>query len=232
MAGGRCLLQTGLSDEELIKEFVDLHPDFTAFFVSYSPADGMTLSMLIRYLVHCYDKNSSIAVEHKASWVIKKKESALRAGFPMVSINGAMKFTESAENIIFNKDPEFSDIIVRYLSLQFSNDFQMYMIYRELYHNVMLELQAFRFPKPSDLAKAKQNGEEILMDIEKLEYKMFSGDEDRTLKSLLYESAYKASLDLRPEQLISRRERNEPLVDITPYGSDYEIPKLKFIGDQ
>lgn len=232
MSVGRCLINTGNPDEEVIKEFISLHPDFDIFKKTYIPAIGITIPMIVRYIVHCYDKNSAIAIEHKAKWMIKKKEAALRSKFPTRSDNGAIKFTKEAEDIIFCKDIEVSKLIVRYQSMQFDNDFQMYSIYKELYHNVMLELQLFKFDKPSDLAKAIQNGEGILKDIEKLEYKIFSGDEERTLKSMLYEEAYKSSLELRPEHLATKREEGENIVDINPYGEGYKPSKLKFLNDQ
>lgn len=228
---GRCLINTGNPDESVIEEFIALHPDFEQFEKLHAEKEGITLPMIIRYIVNCYDKNSSIAVEHKAKWIVKKKESATRAKLPTYSDNGAIKFTKESEDIIFCKNEEISKLIVRYLSLQFDNDFQMYMIYRELYHNVMMELQKFTFDKPSDLQKAIQNGEGILKDIEKLEYKLFSGDEERTLKSMLYEEAYKSSLELRPEQLVTKRENGEDLVDVKPYG-DYKATKQHFLNDQ
>lgn len=231
MSIGRCLINTGDPDDQIIDEFIALHPEFEAFEKTYTEREGITLPMLVKYIVYCYDKNSTIAIEHKAKWIFKKKEAATRAKFPTLSDNGAIKFTKESEDIIFCKDKSVSELIVRYLSLQFDNDFQMYMIYRELYHNVMMELQKFTFDKPSDLQKAIQNGEGILKDIEKLEYKLFSGEEERSLKSMLYEEAYKSSLELRPEQLVTKRENGEDLVDIKPYG-EYKAQKQRFLNDQ
>ena len=231
MATGRCLINTSNPDVDVLREFSELHTDFAAFVFSFEVPMGMTLPMLIRYMTLCYDKNSSIAIEHKGKWILKKKESAIRAKFPTWQDNGATKFTEEAESIIFNKNVLFLEIVTRYLAIQFDTDFQIYIVYKEMLLNVLMEIMKFKFDNPGQTAKAKQNADEIQEDIEKLEYKIFSGNEERTLKSLLYEEAYKSSLELRPESIVTKREAGEPIVDIKPYGENYEMPKAKFIGD-
>lgn len=232
MATGRCLCNTGLPDDELIKEFSDLHEDLLKFVQTFICPSGLTIPMLIRYIVFCYDKNSAVAIEYKSKWIQKKKVAATRAKFPTFQDNGATKFTAEAEDIIFNKNIPFGQTIVTYLAVQWDGDWELYCVYKDLHHNVMKELQKFDFNKPSDLKTAKQNGEDIKDDIEKLEYKFFSGQEEGELKSLLYESAYKASLELRPEHLATKRENNEPLVDINPYQEGYMPEKLKFLDDK
>ena len=232
MATGRCLCNTGLPDDELVKEFSDLHEDLAEFVRTFDCPKGLTIPMLIRYTVYCYDKNSAVAIEYKSKWIQKKKVAATRAKFPTYQDNGATKFTEESENIIFNKNIPFGQIIVRYLAVQWDSEWEIYCVYRELQHNVMKELQKFDFNKPSDLKTAKQNGEDIQHDIEKLEYRFFSGNEEATLKALLYEDAFKASLELRPEHLATKRENGEQLVDINPYGDGYSVDKLKFLNDE
>lgn len=232
MSIGRCLLNSGLPDAELLDEFSDLHEEFAQFRSSFDPPSGLTLPMLIRYMIFAYDKNSAVAIEYKTKWILKKKVAATRAKFPTFQDNGATKFTPEAEDIIFNKNISFGQLIVTYLAIQWDGDWEMYCVFKDLYHNVMKELQRFNFNKPAELKTAKLNAEEIQHDIEKLEYKFFSGNESSDLKSLLYESAYKASLELRPEALATKRENNEPLVDINPYGDGYKIDTLKFLNDQ
>jgi len=232
MSVGRCLLNTGLPDAELLDEFSDLHEEFAQFRSSFDPPSGLTLPMLIRYMIFCYDKNSAVAIEYKTKWILKKKVAATRAKFPTFQDNGATKFTEESESIIFGRSIPFGQIIVRYLAIQWDSDWELYCVYKELSHNVMKELQKFDFSKPNDLKIAKQNGADIQHDIEKLEYKIFSGQEEMNLKSLLYADAYKASLELRPEFLASKRENGEPLVDINPYGDGYKVDTLKFLNDE
>ena len=228
---GRCLINTAGTDAEIYDEFISLHPEFREFAKKFVLPKGFNIPMLVRYLVFCYDKNSSIAIEHKARWMVKKREAAGRAKFPSEIRDNTLKFTAESEEIIFNKNPQFSDIIVRYLALQFENDFELYMVYKEMLHNVMKELQKYNFDKPSDLSKAKQNAQEIQEDIDKLEFKLFSGEEERTLKTMLYAEAYKSSLELRPEHVVTRNENGESVVDVEPYGKGYKPKKLKYVDD-
>jgi hypothetical protein len=229
---GRCLIDTSRSDQDIIDQFRSLHEDFQKFADEFQCPPGIELPMLIKYMVFAYDRNSHIAIDYKAQYIIKKKQSAIRAKFPTLSDNGATKFTKEAENIIFNKNEEFGRIIIRYLSLQFSNDWQIYIVYNEMLVNVLQELMAFKYDKPSDLAKAKDNERTIREDIAKMEYRMFSGEEMMELKTILYAEAYKASLELRPEFLATKRENGEKVVDINPYGENYEVDQLKFVDDK
>jgi len=229
---GRCLLNVGLPDEDLIIDFCNLHEDFKIFAQNEELPSSITLAMLIRYMVHCYDRNSAIVMQHKSEWIIKKKNSAIKAGFPLIKIDGSEKFISECEDIIFNKRASLNNVIVRYLALEFDNDFAMLSIYSEMYYNVMKDLQAYKFDKSIDFERLKKMAESIKDDIDRLDYKIFSGGEEREMKNVLYAFAYKRSLELRPESLISKKENGEPLVDINPYGDGYKVDKMKFLGDE
>ena len=228
----RCLLNTGLPDEDLILDFMALHDNFRVFVQNHTLPEGITFPMLIRYIVNCYDKNSAIVLQHKSEWIIKKKNSAIKAGFPLVMVDGKEKFPQQFEGVIFNKMPGFNDIVMCYLSIQFDSDFMMYSVFHEMYYNLMKDLQAYNFDKSIDFERTKKMAESIKDDIDRLDYKIFSGGEEREMKNVLYAFAYKRSLELRPESLISKKENGEPLVDINPYGDGYKVDKMKFTGDE
>lgn len=229
---GRCLLNTGLPDEDLIIDFRNLHEDFDLFVQNSVMPNGVTMAMLIRYMVNCYDRNSAIVLQYKSEWILKKKNSAIKAGFPMVKVGNVDKFTAECEDIIFNKMPSLNSVIIRYLELEFDSDFFMFSTYNEMYFNVMKDLQAYNFDKSVDFERLKKMAESIKDDIDRLSYKIFSGGEEREMKNVLYAFAYKRSLELRPESLISKKENGEPLVDINPYGDGYKVDKMKFTGDE
>lgn len=232
MSQGRCLLNTGLPDEDLVADFMGLHDNFRTFAQTKTLPDKITLPMLIRYIVNCYDRNSAIVMQYKNEWIIKKKHSAIKAGFPMISVDGRDKFISQCEDIIFNKMSGINDLIMCYLSIQYDSDFMMYSTYSEMYYNLMKDLQEYNFDKSIDFERTKKMAESIKDDIDRLDYKIFSGGEEREMKNVLYEFAYKRSLELRPEALITKKENGEPLVDINPYGDGYAVDKMKFLGDE
>ncbi len=231
MATGRTLIDPNISDEDIINQLLKLHPDFDDLIKSIELPVGINLSMVIRYIIYAYDKNSYIALEYKNKFIIKKKNAALRARFPMIIIDNIQKFSKESEDIIFNRIASVLDIVLRYLYIQFDDEWLRLHVYTELYYKITSDLLKNKYEKPQELKIARQNELEIKEDIEKLNYKIFSGEEERTLVSMLYEDSYKKSLELRPEQIVTKRENNEKIVDIEPYGVGYEIDKMKFSGD-
>ena len=229
---GRTLVNTSNPDEVVLKEFKALHPDFADFVDNYKVSVRLKKVAIIRFIVYCYDKNSHVALELKSKWINKKKEAAVRANFATFNDNGINRFILDAEEIIFGKNEYVNNIIIQYVALQFDNDFQMYMVYKDMLVHVLKELADYNFDNPGQVAKAKANAEEIMGDIERLENKMLSGDDVNSIKSLLYEEAYKSSLELRPEHIVTKKEQGKPVVDIKPYGDGYDIGKMIFIGDE
>ena len=86
---------------------------------------------------------------------------------------------------LYCKNTVINRITVRYLALLSDRDYMMYAIYNEMLVNQSIQMLAFDFDKPTEVAKAKANIEQVQEDIQKLEQKLFSGDDVRALKNIL-----------------------------------------------
>ena len=160
--------------------------------------------------------------------MIKKRESALAANLPKDE-NGY--FHEDCDKIIFCQNNVVNRLILRYLYLMHDRMFQTYVIYNEMYLNQSAELMRYDFAQPAHAKAAKENLDVLGKDIEELEYKIFSGEETKKMKDLLYEESVNIFNDLRPEKIAIRLEKGLPAVDFNPYG-DYQPEKMRFMGDE
>jgi hypothetical protein len=100
-----------------------------------------------------------------------------------------------------------------------------------MYLHQSTELIAYNYTQPSHAATAKQNLDTLNKDIETLEFKIFSGEETKKLKDMLYEEASNMLNDLRPEKIVERLEKGLSAVDYNPYGNYVKEP-MTFLGDE
>lgn len=225
---GKTLLDLRLSDEDVVTQFAALHPDFLNFVDSRMDGLSFNTAQIIKYIVACYDKESPIVNAYKKRWSVKKKECATMAGFPH-DTNG--RFTDEVDDLIFCQNDVINHVILRYLYLIHDRDWQTYVIYNEMNIHQSTELIKYNFQQPGHAKIAKENLDLLNKDIEALEYKIFSGEETKKLKDLLYEEASNMLNELRPEKYVTRLEQGLPPIDYSPYG-DYTKEKMRFLGDE
>lgn len=224
----KCLINIEAIDARIISDFSKLHETFGEWIKNRD--DGLRIPSvnIIKYIVACYDKESPIVQQYKQRWTVKKREAA--------KISGILEMREEAgseiDDILYCRNEEINKVTVRYLAVLSDRDFLTYAIYNEVLVNQSKQLLGFDFSKPSEVAVAKTNVENIQNDIQLLEQKLFSGDDVRALKNILQEEANKFMIsELRPENLVTKNEKGEQVI-ASPYGDDYELPKLKFLDDQ
>lgn len=225
---GKTLIDIRQKDEDVVKQFAALHPDF-AKFIDYRE-DGLSFDhvQIIKYIVACYDKESPAVNAYKKRWSVKKKESALMAGLPS-DANG--RFEDEVDELIFCQNEVINLIILRYCYLLHDRDWQTYVIYNEMYIHQSAELIKYNFQQPGHAKTAKENLDTLNKDIEELEYRIFSGEETKKLKDMLYEQASNMLNELRPEKYVERLEKGLSPVKESPYG-DYKKEDMQFLGDE
>ena len=225
---GKTLIDLRLSDEDVVTQFATLHSDFQTFVDNREDGLSFETAQIIKYIVACYDKESPIVNAYKKRWSVKKKECATMAGFPC---DDSGRFTDEVDDMIFCQNDIVNHVILRYLYLIHDRDWQTYVIYNEMNLHQSAELIKYDFQQPGHAKTAKENLDLLNKDIEALEYKIFSGEETKKLKDLLYEEASNMLNELRPEKIVERLEKGLSPVDYSPYG-DYKKEKMQFVDDE
>lgn len=228
MSSSKCLINIEKDEEQVVKDFAGLHPSFKNWIKVRDDSLRIPSVNIIKYIVSCYDHESDIVREHKQRWTVKKKEAARVSGILFMRD----MYEDEVDSILYCKNEIINRITVRYLALLSDRDFLMYAIYNEVLINQSRQMLNFEFERPGDVTKAKQNIEDIQSDIQRLEQKMFSGDDVRELKNILQQETNKFMVsELRPENLVTKNEQGESVVD-SPYGKSYQIPDLNFLDDR
>lgn len=227
MSYNKCLVDIDKEENQIIVDFSKLHSSFKEWIKTRSDNLRVPSVNIIKYIVSCYDHESDIVREHKKRWTVKKREAAKVSGI----FDMREKESDDVDSILYCRNEIINKITVRYLALLSDRDFMMYAIYNELLVKQSTQLLDFDYSDPSKVAKAKENIEIAQSDIVTLEHKLFSGDDVRALKNILQEESNKFMVsELRPENLVSKNEKGEAVVE-SPYGDGYNIPNLKFMDD-
>ena len=212
---------------DIIQKFRALHNDLDEFIGKRPDSLPIGNILLIKFIVICYDKNSEITRKYSTNWAEKKKEAALAAG-----LKTNEQWEDAVSNLLFGNIESINNVIIRYLSLQFDTEFTEYAVLSEMLIKQNQELINFKYSKPSDATKAKQNAKELSVEIEELKQKIFSGGDVKKLQKALDQHILKFTIkDLRPENVVTKKDNGEKIIDEEPYG-DYEIEKMKFVGDE
>jgi len=217
-----------LQDDEIAQSCSSLNSDL-ADVVKNRP-DGLAIPaiVIIKFVVLCYDKESPLIEQYRKRWTLRKKFAAEYSGL----IGMSKSYKEDVDAILYASNTTIAKLIIRYLSLLNDRDFLAYAVYSELLTKQSEQLLRFNFDRPSDAQRAKQNMETIQADLTSLEEKIFSGGDVRTLKNVLQEESTRFMVtDLRPENIVTKLENGEPIVDENPYGEGYEIKKPIFLGE-
>jgi len=222
----KCLVDISKDEDQVMGAFASLHDDLKTFVLERDDGLDIPTPNIIKYIVACYDKESPVVDEYKKRWTMRKKRAASFAGF------FDLDKLKEIDEILYSRNDQINKTIIRYLSLLYDRDFLMYAVYSELLINQSEQLMRFDFDKPADTARAKQNVDLLQNDLGLLEDKIFAGGDVRQLKNVLYSESHRFMVsELRPENIVGKLEKGEPIVDINPYGDKYFIDKMKFLGD-
>lgn len=228
MSYSKCLVNIDRDDASVVSDFAGLHPDFEQWVKDRDDELLIPTVAVVKYIVACYDHESDIVRKHKTRWTMKKREAAKASGILFMRDSAG----DEIDDVLYCRNKTLNKITVRYLALLSDRDFMMYAIKNELLTKQATQLLDYDYSDPSKVSKANENIEIAQDDILKLEQKMFSGDDVRALKNILQEETTKFMVEeLRPENLVSKHEKGEPVIE-SPYGKGYSIPDLKFLDDK
>jgi len=179
---------------------------------------------ILAYIILAYDLKSDIRKEYP-SRNQQKVEAAKLAGFKF-TLN---QFDKSVEEILIGDHYDVDKAIVKYLSF---------------FGKPELMALEFLYNKMNDLLYQQRKGDDekdshktiiFLKDnINELTEIIFGGVETITARSALYEFIQKNStISVRPENIGEKLADGEvPLDGYNPYGDEYEIPKMKYLGSK
>jgi hypothetical protein len=200
--------------------FVEQLESASEFFKAELPKN-VNRKKMFTFVALMYDPASELR-KNIANLPQRKTLSAITSGFALNSDN---KFSEEMENVLIGKCIEVNRMIAEYCLLAQNMDFTAYTAYTRIF----IELVAMSHQstkKDTILLIGNVRGE-----IEKIERKMFAGDEAEAMRKQLYLASKSISLNLQMEDIVERIEKGDLLAEFNPYG-DYQPNKLTYAGDE
>lgn len=220
------LIDISQSPDSISREFRELHEELNYFCVHRHDKLAVSTLTIIKYIVLCYDKESDVSLQYRGRWPERKREAAKEAG-----LTGG-EHPEDARKVLFGENETINKVITRYIGLQFDKDFMEYVVLQEMLMNATSQALGYNFDNPTQAAKARTNIRDMKQELEALEEKMLLGGDIKELEKALAKNITKMTVrDLRPESIVTRIEKGEPVVDEGPYG-DYMPDEKEFLGDE
>ena len=159
--------------------------------------------------------------------MVRKGEGAVLAGY---GTDEDGRFEERVDDFLLGKDKDVNNLVVVYVSRFADPHYIMLVASWNLLLDNTRKLLSGRQTKDT-YATVKQ----ITADIEDLTRTVFSASEQEEaleLKKALYARVENDRLKLNPENIVKYVEQHGDLPKgFNPYGDDYKVDKLKFIGD-
>lgn len=206
------------SDKE-INELIKRHPEFNSI-------EGFDSKMIAKYAVYLYDIKTPLRIKYPLLYP-RKKVAAVMAGF---TTDKEGKFSKEIEEFLIGKNNQIQLALNSYIAGFGSPKYMALATYWTLLLNEMSN------------ATSVENGKDVIKNIKELEGLIedateiiYGGKETQDALRSLYQSIEGDRLRsmLSPEGIANARaEGKEPMEGYNPYGADYKIGKMKFMGDE
>lgn len=180
---------------------------------------------VLRYIIIMYDLKSPYRQMYP-DHMDRKREAALRAGFAL----GVHKtFSNWVEDMLVGQNEEVNVAIVKYLML-----FGIPELTALEGCISQFVAESEKMMKRKGDMKTYQLQKALMHDMDRYENKIFGGQEALDMRKALYQNLEQRRRAVRPEDIAKRLKDNpsDKLDDFSPYGEDYQVEPLKFIGDE
>lgn len=182
-----------------------------------------------RYILLMYDKNSPIQEMTSLDWFGKKFEACAYAGYELQkSKDGGYRFDEKVFDMVIGKIEEIADLIIAFLGFQ-NNHKWTRSVY--LHETLMLYTKSAIMGKKQDASDRKE-ARLVYEEIEKVSRDMGHVYEDtQEFASRFYYQIEQSRLAIKPEDYARLLNAGDTLRGDNPYGVDYMVDKISFVGD-
>lgn len=193
-------------------------------------AGEFTQSMLYRYILLMYDKESPIQKMHSLDYFERKYEACAYAGFKLhKQKDGSFKFSKEVDDFVMGRDASVVDMVVEFLGYQ-NNVHWNHLIF--LYES-MLEFTRDALGNKNRDAKTSKEYRALYDDFFRVSNEIaHTFDETEEFVSRFYANIERSRLAIRPEDYAKAlAEGDEFLNQDSPYPIGYNVDKLRFLGD-
>lgn len=233
-------MKLNIKDLDCSKMIVNpLHPQLVNFMEKNIPSlksmkidyqdKVFTKSMLYRYILLQYDSNSEIQKMQQLDWFAKKYQSIGYAGFKLGKGNdGHMRFDKRVDEFVFGKNDVVSDMIIDFLAWMNNSQWQYIVFLQESMLGFVRDSLGRKINKhksSQEYMKLYQDFRVASQDLAKIE------DEPSEFVSRFYYKIEQSRLAIKPEDYASAFSSGEDLRADNPYGVNYVIDKIRFLGD-
>ena len=201
--------------------FVDQLESTSELFKTELPK-GVSRKKLFTFISLMYDPASELR-KNISNLPQRKTLAAIASGF---TLNADNKFSEETENVLVGANQETARMMAEYCMLAQGMDFTAYTAYSRIF--IELVSMSHKSTKKDTIMLIGKVREET----EKIEKKIFGGDEILQMKKALYLSSKSISLNLQMEDIIERMEKGDDLSEFNPYQDNYKPNPLKYAGEQ
>lgn len=188
-----------------------------------------TKSMVYRYVLLMYDKNSEIATMRGLDWFEKKYEACAYAGFKLKKEkDGYYRFDKRVTDMVMGKNKEVTDIIIEFLGWSNSAQYDYIVFLKE----AMLGLTRSAIGREVVKHKSSQEYMKLFKDYKEAsdELAKVSNETDDFINRFYYKIE-QSRMAIKPEDFAKALKDGDTLRADNPHGVGYIVDKIKFIGD-
>lgn len=182
--------------------------------------NGIPRNAIVRYISYMYDPGSPLPDDDLMK---KKYEAAVLAGMPMAN----RRFTKEVNDLLVGGDKLINKAIVAFAISFNSATFSKLVAFQELYQKRLQDTFDDDYDsKDVDLIKAIDALEQS---INKMQIDLLKEWQPQLIDEL-YNEVASSALGLRPEDIADKIQDGEQVVDVHPYGGDYDFKKYPWKG--
>lgn len=190
---------------------------------------GFTKVMVYRYVLLMYDPKSPVRNMMALDWFEQKYEACAYSGFELTKgRDGYFRFSDKVVDMILGKIDEVNDIIIAFLGWLHNSQWD-YMVFLK---ESMLEFTRDALGNKTTAYKSATDYKKLYDDFRKLSMEHSKEEHDtKEFVDRFYYQIEQSRLAISPEDYAKALNGGADLRGDNPYGVNYVVGKIKFVGD-
>ena len=188
-----------------------------------APIKSLNHNMVYRYIVAVYDIRG---LRRYYPDIEKRRAVALEiSGFKS---NSDREYSVEVMDMISGNIPNVNRMLVQYCRSQRNPDYTYIVALEAMYTKMAIDMADGNVDKSATLKVFRETKDELS---DKL-VEFLSGENNKNIKETALMFIEEDGLSITPEEIAENRSKGKPLVDVTPYGKDYDYPIFEEVDDE
>lgn len=200
------------------QQIVPLFPDIFFHPVFKKDPTPLRMNQVLRYIVAVFDVNG---LRVRIPDVVKRRRVGLEVAKFKKNENG--DYPEAVMEMMNGKNDQVNEMILHYVRMHKAPQYSYLMALEAGFYTLLAKTLSGESISNTEVKAMREMKE----DIEAGVADFLNGEDAKKILEMTYKFLAEDSLGITPEDIAFNRQQGKPVVDVMPYGKDYDFSKYE-----